>query len=265
MGGLQETTMLYLLRQLIFASFILCLFPWPGHAQDLTESDVSLIMKKAREDAEKMALPVNKYSEEGLKAAEETSRLFHSPEFQERVQCEQQRLEKEVFGQYTAPWKRKSQQTAAEKAGPQGSLSAGEKVLLFVSSSVPDETVHAYIASLDKAAEPNFLLVMRGMVGGMSSARANKGQSYFSRILKKELDCPRTETPCERYEVPIHLQPSLFARYSITRVPAVVYEHEGNAFLIQGDAGLDFLLERINREVKSTGITKLIKKIRGAL
>ncbi len=257
--------MLHLLRQLIFACFILCSFPWPSHARDLTESDVSLIMKKAREDAEKIALPVNKYSEEGLKAAEETSQLFHSPEFQERVQCEQQRLEKEVFGQYTAPWKRKSQQTAAEQAGPQGSLAAGEKVLLFISSSVPDETVHAYIAGLDKAAEPNVLLVMRGMVGGMSHARANKGQSYFSRILKKELECPQTETPCERYEVPIHLQPSLFTRYGITRVPAVVYEYEGNAFFIQGDAGLDFLLERINREAKSTGITKLIKKIRGAL
>ena len=63
--------MLYLLRQLIFASFILCSFPWPGHAQDLTESDVSLIMKKAREDAEKMALPVNKYSEEGFEGSRE--------------------------------------------------------------------------------------------------------------------------------------------------------------------------------------------------
>ncbi|MGB3222836.1 MAG: TrbC family F-type conjugative pilus assembly protein [Desulforhopalus sp.] len=257
--------MLYLLRQLILACFILCSFPRPNHAQDLNESDVSLLMKKARADAEKMTLPVNKYNEEALKAAEETSRRFLSPEFQERVQCEQRRLEEEVFGQYTAPWKRKTQQAAAEQASPQGSLTAGEKVFLFISSSVPDDTVHAYIAGLDKAADPNVSLVMRGMVGGMSIARAHKGQSYFSRILKKDLDCLRTETPCERYKVPIHLQPSLFTRYGITRVPAVVYEHDGNAFLIQGDASLDFLLEQINREAKSTGITKLIKKIRGTL
>ena len=257
--------MLYLLRQLILACFILCSFPWPNHAQDLNESDVSLLMKKARADAEKMTLPVNKYSEEGLKAAEETSRFFHSPEFQERVQCEQRRLEEEVFGQYTAPWKRKIQQTEAKRAKPQGSLAAGEKIFLLISSSVPDETVHAYIATIDKAADPNVSLVMRGIVGGMAVARAHKGQSYFSRILKKELDCPRTEKPCERYEVPIHVQPSLFTRYGITEVPAVVYEHDGNAFLIQGDVGLDFLLERINRKVESASMTNLIKKIRGTL
>ena len=172
-----------------FCKFHPLFISWPSHAQDLTESDVSLIVKKAREDAEKMTLPVNKYSEEGLKAAEATSRLFHSPEFQERVQCEQQRLEKEVFGQYTAPWKKKTQQAAAEQAGPQGSLAAGEKVLLFISSSVPDETVHAYIAGIDKAADPNVSLVMRGMVGGMSFARPKRA-IVFQQDFEKRAGLP---------------------------------------------------------------------------
>lgn len=263
MGSLQETEMLHLLRQLIFSGFILFSFSWPCHAQEPTESDVSLIMKKARADAEKMVLPVNIYSEEGLKAAEETSQLFHSPEFQERVQCEQQRLKKEVFSPYFAPWKKKTQRASEKQVGQQGSLASGEKVFLFISSSIPDETVHAYIAGIDKAADPNVSLVMRGIAGGMSSAKAKKGQSYFKRILKKDLDCPRTRNPCRRYEVPIHLKPSLFTKYGITSVPAVVYEHEGNAFLIQGDSGFDYLLERINREVGSAGMTNLIKKIRG--
>ena len=220
-------------------------------------------MKKARKDAEKMTLPVNKYNEQGLKAAKETADLFHSPEFQERVQCEQQRLEKEVFAGYTRPWKKKTRQRATEQKEQVGSLAAGEKVFLFISSSVPDETVHAYIAALDRAGDPHLSLVMRGFVGGLVRARATKDQSYFGRILKKELDCPRTQTPCERYKVAIRLKPSLFTRYGITRVPAVIYEHEKNSFLIQGDAGLDYLLEKINREVQSKGLASLIKKIRG--
>jgi type-F conjugative transfer system pilin assembly protein TrbC len=222
-------------------------------------------MKKARNDAEKMDLPVNQYREQGLKAAEETANLFHSPEFQERVQCEQQQLEKEVFAGYTKPWKKKIRQKTAEQKGVTGSLAAGEKVFLFISSSVPDETVHAYIADFDRAGDPNLSLVMRGFVGGMARARAKKGQSYFGRILKKELDCPRTQTPCERYQVAIRLKPSLFTKYGITKVPAVIYEHDKNSFLIQGDAGLDYLLEKINREAKSTGLTSLIKKMRGTL
>ena len=255
--------MLYLLRLILW----IVLFTSHGTslAQGVGEDNVSLIMEKARANAEEMNLPVSKYEVEGLRAAEETSKLFHSPEFQQRIQCEQQRLEKEVFGEHIAPWKKKTQQAAEEQTGQTGSLSAGEHIFLFISSSVPDETIHAYIAGIDKAADPNVSLVMRGFVGGMSLARAKKGQSYFSRILKKELDCPRTEKPCDRYGVPIRLKPSLFTKYGITQVPAVVYEHEKQAFLIQGDTGLDYLLERINREVKSTGLTDLIKKMRGGL
>ena len=254
-----------MLRQLIFCLALMCFSATVSCAVEMGESDISRIMKKAREDAEKMNLPVNRYQEDGMKAAEKTSKLFHSPEFQERIQCEQQRLEKEVFADYTKSWKRKVRQTAIEQKGPIDSLAANEKVYLFISSSIPDETVHAYIVNLDKVADPNVSLVMRGLVGGIAKERAKKGQSYFSRIMKKELDCPRTQTPCERYKVPILLESSLFTKYGITRVPAVAYEHDDNSFLIQGDAGLDYLLEKINREAKSTGLASLIKKIRGTM
>ena len=258
-----------MLRQLIFFAFVfvftLPAFHSPCHAQDLEESDVSRIMKKARKDAENMNLPVNKYNEQGLKAAKETADLFHSPEFQERIQCEQQQLKKEVFADFIKPWKKKTRQRAAEQKEQVGSLAAGEKIFLFISSSIPDETVHAYIADLAKAGDPHLSLVMRGLVGGMAKAQEKKDHYYFGRILKKELDCPRTQTPCERYQMAIRLKPSLFTKYGITRVPAVIYEYDGNAFLIQGDTGLDYLLERINREVKSKGLASLIKKIRGTL
>jgi len=254
-----------MLRQLIFCIALIFFSIWTNHAQGVAESDVSRIMKKARKDAEKMTLPVNKYREQGLKAAEETADLFHSPEFQKRVQSEQQRLEKEVFAGYTKPWKKKIRQTTAEQKEQVGNLAAGEKIFLFISSSIPDETVHAYITALDKAGDPHLSLVMHGLVGGLTQTRAKKSQSYFSRIMKKELDCPKTKTPCERYQVTIRLKPSLFTRYGITKVPAVIYEHDGNSFLIQGDTGLDYLLERINREVKSKGLASLIKKIRGTL
>ena len=254
-----------MLRQLTFCLVLVCFSAGVSCAVEMGESDVSRIMKKARDDAEKINLPVNRYQKDGMKAAERTSKLFHSPEFQERIQCEQQRLEKEVFADFTKPWKKKARKTAIEQKGPIGSLEVNEKVYLFISSSIPDETIHAYIADLDRVADPNVSLVMRGLVGGIAKARAEKGQSYFSRIMKKELDCPRTQTPCERYQVAIRLKPSLFSKYRITKVPAVIYEHDGNFFLIQGDAEFDYLLERINREVRSKGLTGLIKKIRGTL
>ena len=222
--------------------------------------DAPSIMEQARKDAEKMTLPINKYTDEGLKAAQETSEVFHSPEFQEKIKCEQQRLERDVFADYIAPWKKK-QQTKEEQAGQAGSLTSTEKVYLFFSSSVPDETTQAYITTIAKAGDPNVIPVMRGWVNGMVDIKSHV--AYFSRVLQKDLSCRGSSKPCEHYQVGIKLQPSLFTRYQIIRVPAVVYENENDDYLIQGDAGLDYLLERINREAKSTTLAGLIRKMQG--
>ncbi len=93
-------------------------------------NDVSAIIKKAKEDAKTTNLPKNKYSEKGLQAAKQTTEMFYSPEFQEKVKCEQQRLEREVFADYIAPWKKKKQQM--EKV-QKGSLSSAEKIYLLFS------------------------------------------------------------------------------------------------------------------------------------
>ena len=61
-------------------------------------------MERAREDAQKMKLPANKHTTKGQQAAEQTANTFHSPDFQKKVECEQQRLEQEVFKVYTQPW-----------------------------------------------------------------------------------------------------------------------------------------------------------------
>jgi hypothetical protein len=218
------------------------------------------IMAQARKDAEKMTLPVNKYTEEGLQAAQETSDHFHSPEFQEKIQCEKHRLESEVFADYTAQWEKK-RQTKAGQAIEAGSLTSTEKVYLFFSSSVPDETMQAYLTTIAKASDPNVIPVMRGWLGGMTDTRANA--KYFSRILQKNPACQDSREPCQHYQVEISLLPALFTKFGITQVPAVVYENGNDTYLSQGDAGLDYLLERINREAKSTALAGLIKKLRG--
>lgn len=226
-----------------------------------TFDNVSNIIEKAREDAKKITLPVNTYSDKGLQAAKQTSDTFFSKQFQEKIQCEQQRIEKEVFSGYIAPWKQKQQiEEGQRKSG--GSLSSTEKVYLFFSSSVPDETVQTYIAVIAEAGEPNLVLAMRGWPSRRDGAATKVDTQYFSKILQKELTCQRTQTPCEYYQLGINLQPSLFVKYGITQVPAVVYVNDKAAYRTQGDSGLDYLLERINREAKRNSLNKLISTIR---
>ncbi|MHB1349764.1 MAG: TrbC family F-type conjugative pilus assembly protein [Desulfobulbaceae bacterium] len=217
---------------------------------------VSARMEQAREDAKKMSLPANRYSEAGRQAAEQTAKTYHSTEFQERLQCEQQRLEQEVFREHTAPWKQKRAQEQP------GDLAAKDKIYLFFSSSVPEDTVRTYIATLAWAKTTNIVPVLRGLVQGRGNINASA--DYFAQILQEDPDCrDKRETMCRRYQVPIKIDPTLFERYGITRVPAVVYAGEKDSFKIQGDAGLDYLLERINRDAKSTTLAKLINQLRG--
>jgi len=248
-----------------FVSFIfLLLVTWPwtnmAGAEGTQQNIVSAIMEKAKEDSKKMALPENEYGEEGLSAAKKAAEAFHSPGFQEQIQCEQQRLETEVFGDFITSWKKKKN-TVKKQSGQTSSLADTERVYLFFSSSVPDATVRLYLSAIADAGEPNVIPVMRGFVGGLSDMATST--EYFSRILKIDLDCQDAEVPCQSYQTAIKLNPVLFAQYGITRVPAVAYANEENGFLIQGDAGLDYLLERINREANSPSLARLIRKLQG--
>jgi type-F conjugative transfer system pilin assembly protein TrbC len=247
--------MLHLLPMKIFLIFIL-LGLGACHSAVQAE-DVAGLLERAEQEAEKMTLPTNRFQDEGLRAAQETAGIFHSPEFQERIRCEEQRLEKEIFAGYTAPWQKKTKRVAQEEE--QSLLAKEEKVYLFFSSSVPLETMQAYIAAIARTGDSNVIPLMRGWAGGLSATEANT--TYFSRLLQKDSTCRGTSEPCQFYKVKIQLQPLLFTQYGITRVPAVVYVHDHSSYRIQGDAGLDYLLERINREAKSSTLGNLIEAL----
>ena len=92
-------------------------------------SNVSSVMDKAGEDAKDITLPVNKHTKKGKKAAKQTADTFYSPEFQDCIQCEQQRLEQEVFGDYITSWKK--QKPVTDQSGQTTGLAGTEKVYFF--------------------------------------------------------------------------------------------------------------------------------------
>lgn len=222
-------------------------------------NNISSILEKAEKDGEKMILPVNKHQVEGLKAAKQATATFHSPAFQKRVKVEQQRLANEVFKIYTNPWQNESSRLIQE---PAPLLSEKEKIYLFLSSSVPVEAINAYLATIASVGTKNFIPVMFGLVNGMADKKA--GTNFFSKIFKEDLSCRDQMHPqqlCRRFKLNIRINPTLFNKYGISQVPALVYETEHDAFVIEGDAGLTYLLELINREAKSPGLATFIKTI----
>ncbi|MBM9514069.1 TrbC family F-type conjugative pilus assembly protein [Desulfogranum marinum] len=252
MDSIQEAILLYVLRLILF----LCLFVTSAIASEPNLADsVKYVMEQARETGAAMSLPDNRYQEEGFQAAQASANQFHSAPFQEKLQCEQQRIREEVFPDAL-------DEPPQSKEAVAGKLAETEKVYLFFSSAMPDTTVHSYLAALATINEPNLVMLMKGFVPG-------KRDQYLIQITKKNLSCrdqlqPENQHICERYEVPIKIQPSLFTKYEITQVPALVYERGDAAWKVTGDMALDYLLERINREVKSTSLAGLVNKLRGS-
>jgi len=111
---------------------------------------------------------------------------------------------------------------------------------------------------------PEIVPVMKGMVGGLGKENKKERVQWWSKVLKKDTTCEKTpEKPCDLIKPAISIKPALFNQYSITEVPALVYDRGDEIFQIQGDVGIVTLLEKINQEAKSSSLTAFIAKVRG--
>lgn len=235
--------------------------------QKALTTNVSSVLEKV--EGIKAVVPANRFAEEGEKRAKQTAEVFRTPEFQSSIEREQKRLHNEVFKKYTATYeKQKQEEVGPDPLEDKEQQKTTQKIYLFISSSLPDETIHTYLADISRvnSGAVSIVPVMQGMINGIKDREANK--KYFSRILKEDMDCiddHQHRTACDRFKTNILFQPPLFIKYGIERVPALVYDNDDKVFLIQGDAGLDYLLERINREAKQESLENLISKIRGSI
>ncbi|WP_169309022.1 TrbC family F-type conjugative pilus assembly protein [Desulforhopalus sp. IMCC35007] len=213
------------------------------------------VMDTARELAKTMTLAENIHKEAGIQAAQKSNADFRKPEFQRKMAAELTR-QTDLFLPENG---RAKQQEQAEK----GIFTETEKVYLFLSSSIPEASFQGYMASLEDV--PEIVPVMRGMVGGLNREHREERVQWWSKVLQKDTACEkRPEKPCELIKPTIPIKPALFKQYSVTEVPALIYDRGDMFFHIQGDVGLVSLLEKVNQEAKSPGVTAVITKIRGS-
>ncbi len=231
-------------------------------ADELRHSDINTVIEKAQQVAKTIKIPKNKYEKTGMEAAKKVADTYHSDEFQKKIRCEAEKIDQDFFQKFSSKWE-KAGEKQRKDAGKEKNLLPGEKIYLLFSSSVPDRTMQEYISTVARTKNTqNITFVMKGFVKGLAYPKADT--EYFSRITKKEWDCENTkETYCEYLKVPVSINSEIFNKYQIKRVPAVVYDNGTDSYVIHGDAGLEYLLTRINRKVKSTTLAGVIKKLRG--
>jgi len=204
------------------------------------------------EEKSTMQIPKNIHAEEGRQAAQQAVDQHSAPQSQKRLQCEQSRIQQQVFGA-----------KQEEDPGKSGTLSASETIYLFISSSMPEEVVHTYLIKAASTGDKRIIPVMNGLVQGIGNKAITA--EYFSRVLQEDLECRDKQGDiCKRIQVSIQVNSPLFRQYSVTQVPTVVYVSDENSWSVQGDSALDYILEQINREAHSPALSSLIDSMRGA-
>lgn len=277
MDGIQEKSMLRILMKITrlvgtALAIVPCIFANPVFAAgqqttNLKMKDISGVLDTAQEKAKELKLPDNSQTDDcGCRdAAERVMGKFNSLEFKARMQDEKQRLQESVFKDILTESLPQNDQKF-----PETTDSHADQLYLFVSSSVPLYTLRNYATMIDRARTGQVTVVLRGFVGGMKKIRPT--MEFIGEVLKKDPNCNLAKEKCDSYQVNIQVDPQLFQRFGIEEVPALAYlpvnedTAEGKQvepIIIHGDSGLDYLLERINQEVKNDGLNTLIAALRG--
>ena len=237
--------------------------------EGLSVSDLANTLAKADQIAERLTVPKNRNEREMSDLAGTLDFYYHSDEFQLRVLSETERIKTEVFGdKVTSYYADKAKQES------KGKLSNSERIYVFVSSAMPLHTIRNYAAAVSRLGDPNVTLVMRGFIDGMTTIQPTI--SFIASVLLRDQSCRPQEGECEMVPASLAVDPLLFRRYQIDRVPAVVYARglkaedaglsEGdskNATIADfhtayGDARLEYLLDQIQRETGSQSLAALL-------
>jgi len=233
---------------------------------------LSEVNKRGDKLSRTLAIPENPFKAEGAKRAKVTDDFFRSGEFQRRLTAEQERLKREIFGSKIQEYYQGSPEAAAAMAGE---LPTNERLYIFISSSMPGNILRNYVRDVARLRDPNVKLVMRGLVGGVRFIKPT--MRFVSGILLKDPACDPEKSRCERYAAGVNVDPLLFSRYGIDRVPAIVYARNvspldaglsegmvkntavGDSCVIHGDVSLSYALERFRSETGSQALEPLIR------
>jgi len=233
--------------------------------------EVTAALEKAGRLAEQLTLPANRDEAGMTELAGRVNDYYRSTEFHGRLRGETERLSRELFGAATTRFYPES-----TVPGVRGGLDRDERLYIFISSAMPLSTLRNYADSMARLGDPNITLVMRGFVGGMTQIRPTI--RFIASVLQRDPVCDPEEGECAMLPVGLAVDPLLFRRYGIDRVPAVVYVRgvkaedaglsEGDtkntgiaeSHTIFGDAGLEYLIEQFQRETGSRTMTELSKR-----
>lgn len=229
---------------------------------DETTQLVNDAMKRAKKT--KVEIPETK-NREGYKAAEEADAYLKTEKFMKRLDEEKNKIRKTI-GVSDSPMQ--------SKVGRQTILSGKDRIYIFISSTIPRNTLMSYVRDLDHLKEPNIILCLRGFIGGMKKVQPTL--DFINDLVKKDPSCNTDK--CEYYRANIDIDPLAFRYFDINKVPAVAYienvnmenteqsigtpgniKSKGVSNVFYGDMPLSYSLDKLSK--KHTKLKNLTRKL----
>lgn len=209
-------------------------------------------------------------------AATATGNVIYSPEYQNKIDKEKEKLLRGVFKKYQPDsGSNYYDQTDVSK------IPKDSRIYIFVSSSMPVETIRAYASDLGRL--NGGTLVLRGFVG--SAKKITPTMDFIASVLEKKMGCVASSNDaqelanCQFKNVDFVIDPNLYTRYGINRVPAVIYAEGVSPYILDasegvidnapvkkwwgvyGDASLKYCLELLGSDSSSVSLQKIADKM----
>lgn len=236
----------------------------PTEAQDFSPA-VGSLLQKANEEI----------------SAKETALRFYADESAGRFDIEPSRiapllLPTEIIKRGSPPMSRDDplQKNAVDANEQPQILQSSERLYIFISSSIPLETLRAMAADLARLRDPNIIIVLRGFVGGAKLIAPTS--TLVAKIISNNPECLTAgNTDCTMKPINIEIDPLLFRRYGIERVPAIAFvqnvtvknaaasegiqenSDSGDAWIVYGDASIPYSIELLRRETDIPSLQRL--------
>jgi len=248
------------LRGLLVSAFILSL---TSSGSAVTSEDVNSALQRA-EDLQGTVSTDNSHSE-GM--AKEAAKAY--TKFKEKRSKEVDAIKKSMqFDGKTITVNRGSA-GAGKKEGKQAQhhLETHERIYIFISSSMPKNTLINYARAIDAIKDDRIVMVLRGCVQGCTKIMPT---AHFIKGVVNPAEG-------DELQVEVIIDPSLYGLYKISQVPAIVYAQnvstineegsEGNldnlngkpsSFMVLGDVALDYALQSINIKANSPALVNVI-------
>jgi type-F conjugative transfer system pilin assembly protein TrbC len=243
--------------------------------------DVRKAVEKSREFKLDTGKALRRDHDAAAGKAQQLYARYKDAAYQNHLANERSRIADEVFE--PAMVKAGKFKTSMEKENIQpkeeGVLLPSQRIYLFISSSVPEITLRNYAADIANNASVDIVMVMRGMIGGVSPEGMQHTKQFVHDITKIDPLC--TSGDCESLRTGVQIDPELFRRFEINRVPATVFVEgvervdgqrgsEGNQenvrvgrfFKVEGDYSLAHNLGAINSSADNEQLGAVIDMLR---